>query len=297
MLLDEDKNANFHNLLVGSKTGLDSILKFFQGIIREIMDNIEKDTSVRNSAITKEEEDWIRFYQMKVRKTVLKFCMRRAAFGSDPLTVACDVSGLNCVEEAYCHIGLTCNKATRIDEILSAQITPVKEPSSVSGAIEAADETLIEIEHEHDEIEVEESHQSLLLHPSKNRSEEIIPASPANVPFVPENEIAIEESDVEEDIEDYSDKEGNHEEKFDSAVESEQESENTSDDDEIEILDDSDSNSQDYGDSKDMEETESDGTRNEELAIADNANRQDENHQNIYEEEFQDEIDRSFQNA
>ena len=46
MLLDEDKNANFHNLLVGSKTGLDSILKFFQGIIRdEIMDNIEKDAN------------------------------------------------------------------------------------------------------------------------------------------------------------------------------------------------------------------------------------------------------------
>ena len=67
MLLDEDKNANFHTtLLLGSKTGLDSILKFFQCIIRdEIMDNIEKDANLRNSAITK--QDWIRFYQMKAQ--------------------------------------------------------------------------------------------------------------------------------------------------------------------------------------------------------------------------------------
>ena len=68
MLLDENKNANFRTtLLVGSKTGLDSILKFFQGIIirDEIMDNIEKYANLRNSAITK--EDWIRFYQMKAQ--------------------------------------------------------------------------------------------------------------------------------------------------------------------------------------------------------------------------------------
>ena len=68
MLLDENKNANFHTtLLVGSKTGLDYILKFFQGITRddEIMDNIEKYANLCNSAITK--EDWIRFYQMKAQ--------------------------------------------------------------------------------------------------------------------------------------------------------------------------------------------------------------------------------------
>ena len=68
MLLDENKNANFHTtLLVGIyKRGLDFILKFFQGTIRdEIMVNIEKDANLRNSAITK--EDWIRFYQMKAQ--------------------------------------------------------------------------------------------------------------------------------------------------------------------------------------------------------------------------------------
>ena len=70
MLLDKDKNAKFHTtctLLIGSKTGLDYVLKFFQGITwDEIMDNIEKDANLRNSsAITK--EDWIRFYQMKAQ--------------------------------------------------------------------------------------------------------------------------------------------------------------------------------------------------------------------------------------
>ena len=224
MLLDEEKNANFHSLTVGSETGLNSILQFFQGIVNGIMDDIGDAMEKRGSAITDEEEDWIRLHQLKVRQTVLKFCMRRAAFSSNPLTVACSVSGLECKEDAYFD-GSPQKEAVskKMDDILSFRIEPRDRPLCLGGPIREDEVGLIENQHEAeaqiDEAEETERQAIAAEKYSRNQWEEIVPASPANVPFMAIN---VDDTDIEED-EEVEDEEARNE-TFDIVVESDEKS-------------------------------------------------------------------------
>ena len=222
MLLDESKNSKFHSLTVGSNTGLDSILSFFQGIVRQVMDAVEKSTEERRTAITVEEENWIRCTQMQVRKTVLTFCMRRAAFSSDlgsgALTVACDVSGLQLEADGYFGaIGDQVALSRRMDDILMADIeVPVVPLPLVGPGREFDNDYLLEqdavdVQDNSTEEENEGDIQYLDIaadtgkeHPSRD---EIVPPSPANVPFVVEDidedyeeDLDAQESETDEDL-------------------------------------------------------------------------------------------------
>ena len=246
MLLDETKNSKFHAITVGSKTGLDSILDFFQGIVRLVMDAVGKAIEERSTAITVEEENWIRYNQIQVRKTVLKFCMRRAAFSSDlgsgALRVACNVSGLQFEEEDYLEgTGNQGALSKCMDNILMAEIEVPPVPLCLGGPVDEVDDGhLIEqdadasnnnITEEYDEEEVQ--HLAFVPDSGKDRQglDEVVPPSPANVPFVVEDaEDVGEELDVQE-----TENEDDHEE---IVVESD-EMEGENDDDAI-VLEDSD---------------------------------------------------------
>ena len=222
MLLDETNNSKFHALTVGSKTGLDSILSFFQLIVRQVMDTVEKAIEERCTAITVEEENWIRYNQMQVRKTVLKFCMRRAAFSSDlgsgALKVACNVSGLQFEEEGYLEgTGSQGALSKCMDNILMAEIEVPPVPLCLGGPVEEVDDGhLIEqdaeisnenITEEDDEEGVQ--HLAFVADIGKDRQglDEVVPPSPANVPFVAEDvedveeELNVQETENEDDHE------------------------------------------------------------------------------------------------
>jgi len=113
-------------------------LAFFQGVVHQVMDVVENSIEERCVAITLEEENWIRCTQMQVRKTVLKFCMRRAAFSSDlgsgALKVACDVSGLQLGEEGRFGVREDQVALSRcMDDILKAEIEVPEVPLCLNG--------------------------------------------------------------------------------------------------------------------------------------------------------------------
>jgi hypothetical protein len=192
MLLNESRNAKFHALTVGSKTGLDSILQFFQGIVHQVIDEVDMAVVERGGVMTDEEESWIRYHQLKVRKTLLKFCIGRAAFSSPnglrALEVASEVSGLKLEESNYSFFPENQNSVwLRINDILKAEIKVTEKPLYLIGTFPEVDGMLNNviqpIHNEHEDTSKDNGQESLEHIPN---GDDIVPPSPANVPFVAE---------------------------------------------------------------------------------------------------------------
>jgi len=202
MLLNESRNAKFHSLTVGSNSGLDSILQFFQGIVHQVIDEVEKVAHERSGAMTDEEERWIRYHQLKVRKTLLKFCIGRAAFSSSngmrALEVASQISGMKLEDNNYKLFPGTHNATwLRIHDILQTEIEVPEKPLYLKESALEPDDKLTDenhhVKHVHEENIQHKVQESLEHFPNRD---DIIPPSPANVPFVTE---PIYETDGEDD--------------------------------------------------------------------------------------------------